>query len=365
MVGHASDDFSLTWYPSMAAKEGGPGLAKLRLLTTPPNIEDYKPYRDLLRPVMVILANCHNVLLDGPTFRNSPNWNIHPLYSDNVTIRNVTVFNEYYAQNGDGIDIDSCRDVSVYDDKIDAGDDVLCFKSGRDAEGRRIGRPTENVSVTRCVLGHGHGGVAFGSEMSGGIRNVEISQCVFNGTDDAIRFKTVRGRGNVVENINIHDVQMYDIKNACIQVDMYYMVRKATTQPASRPEGFGRRRAFRAATEPTTQPDSVAKPLIVTEESPMPVDEGTPQFRDITIRNLSCAGANIAMIVRGLPELPAENITIENANITAKQGGAIIDARSITLRNVHIWSASVPVFQIQNGTNITLEDFDAMPQTLR
>jgi DNA sulfur modification protein DndE len=310
---------------------------------------------------MVILSNCHNILLDGPTFRNSPNWNIHPLYSDNITVRNVTIFNEYYAQNGDGIDIDSCRDVSLYDDKIDAGDDVVCFKSGRDAEGRRVGRPTENVIVTRCILGHGHGGLAFGSEMSGGLRNIEVSHCVLTGTDEALRFKTVRGRGNVVEKIYIHDIQMSDIKNSCIQLDMYYMVRKPTTQPTTRP---GSRRA-RAAAPPATQPDSVAKPLIVTQESPMPVDEGTPQFRNITIRNISCAGANIAMIIRGLPELPAENITVENANITAKQGGAIIDARFITLRNVHIWSSAVPAFQIQNGMDITLDNFDALPVTLK
>ena len=185
------------------------------------------------------------------------------VYCDNVTVHGVTIFNPYYAKNGDGIDIDSCRDVSVSDSTIDAGDDVICLKSGRDAAGRKAGRPTENVTITRCTLGHGHGGIVIGSEMSGGVRNVNVSHCTLNGTDDGLRFKTARGRGGVVQNINISDIQMSGIKNACINFDMYYMQKKPATRKSTARPG---------ADENEVEPDpSVAKPLEVMQEPPQPV----------------------------------------------------------------------------------------------
>jgi DNA sulfur modification protein DndE len=322
------------------------------------NVSDFLPFRPLLRPPLVVLSNCQNVLLEGPTFRNSPSWNIHLLYCSDVMVHSVTIFNPYYAQNGDGIDIDSSRNVTLTDDDIAAGDDVICLKSGRNAEGRKVGRPTENVVVAHCRLGQGHGGIAIGSEMSGGVRNVGVYDCIMHGTDDALRFKTVRGRGGVVENINIHDIEMFDIKNSCIGVDMYYMIRSGTTRPSLR----GRA----AATEFAEQPDPVvAKPLVVTQESLKPLDDGTPQFRDITIRNIVCHGANIALQLRGLPELPLRNVTVEHVQIVSRQGGAIVDATGITLRDVHIRSASVPCLQVQDATNLTLEDVDAVPQVLK
>jgi polygalacturonase len=355
--GGAVDERTHTWWPSQAARDGLRGLMRLRASGKPPVIADYLPYRDLLRPVMVSLSNCHNVLLEGPVFRNSPSWNIHVVYCDNVTVHGVTIFNPYYAQNGDGLDIDSCRDVSVSDSTIDAGDDVICLKSGRDAAGRKAGRPTENVTITRCTLGHGHGGIVIGSEMSGGVRNVNVSHCTLNGTDDGLRFKTARGRGGVVQNINISDIQMSGIKNACINFDMYYMQKKpATRKSTARP----------SADENEVEPDpSVAKPLEVMQEPPQPVSAGTPQFRGITIRNITCTDANIGIQLRGLPEMPLENVTIEHARINARQGGALIDCRGITLRDVQLKSAAVPNLQIEDVTNLTMENDDDVPQHLK
>jgi polygalacturonase len=356
--GGVVDQRSQTWYPTRTWLTQQRSLMAFRRTNQPPRIEDYTKYRDMLRPPMVFLSNVKNLLLDGPTFRNSPSWNIHLLYSEDITVRNVTIFNPYYAQNGDGIDIDSCRNVVLTDSNISAGDDVVCLKSGRDAAGRAVGRPTENVTVTHCVLGKGHGGIAIGSEMSGGVRNVDVHDCVFNGTDDALRFKTVRGRGGVVENINLYNLEMWNIQNACIGVDMYYMLRR--TPPAGRP-----------SRAPTTDPDApvpdgpVGKPLIVTQERAEPLGLGTPQFRGITIRNILCHGANIAMQLRGLPELPLRDITIEHADIVSKQGGAIIDADRITLRDVRIHCASVPTFQIQDATDVTMEDVDCVPESLK
>jgi DNA sulfur modification protein DndE len=354
--GGVVDRKSQSWYPSAIWLKGQKELTDLRQSSRPLRIEDYLPYRDLLRPPLIVLSDCHRVLLDGPTFRNSASWNVHLLLTDNVTVRRVTIFNPYYAQNGDGIDIDSCQDVSVTDCNISAGDDVVCLKSGRKRPGQQSLKPTQNVTVAHCTLGRGHGGIAIGSEMSGGVRNVEVYDCVLRGTDDALRFKTVRGRGGVVENINIHDIQMWNIGNACISVDMYYMIKRS---PATR----------HSATAPTTDPDApqpeapIAKPLLVTQEPPEPLGPGTPQFRDITIRNIVCHGANIAMQLRGLPELPLQDITIEHADIVSKQGAAIVDADRITLRDVHVKSAAVPTFQIQDATHLTMEDVDGVPQS--
>ena len=350
--GGVVDARGLNWYPSRQWIDGQKRLAALRTSGRTPKVDDYIPYRDLLRPPLVLLSNCQRVRLEDATFRNSPSWNIHLLYSDDITVHGVTIFNPYYAQNGDGIDIDSCRNVSLTNCDISAGDDVVCLKSGKDAEGRKVGRPTEKVVVAHCRLGKGHGGIAIGSEMSGGVRNVEVYDCVMRGTDDALRFKTVRGRGGVVENINIHDVQMYDIGNSCIGVDMYYMIKRPTARRGGRP----------AATQPDDADPAVAKPLVVTQEPPEPLGVGTPQFRNITIRNVVCQGANIAMQLRGLPELPLKDVTIENAQIVSKQGAAIVDADGITLRDVHIKCTAVPGIQIQDATNLTMEDVDSLPQ---
>jgi polygalacturonase len=336
--GGVVDESGQTWYPSESARDGLRGLTRLRASGQPPRIDDYRPYRDLLRPSLVCISNSQNILLDGNTFRNSPCWNVHLLYSDNITVHNVTVFNPYYAQNGDGIDIDSCRNVNLSDSNIEAGDDVICLKSGRDAEGRLAGRPTENVTITDCVLGHGHGGIAIGSEMSGDVRNVFVSNCTLRGTDDGLRFKSVRGRGGVVENIHIRDIHMSDIKKSAIAFDMFYMVRR-----------------------PTGGTDD-ASPLDVRQTPPQPVDEGTPRFRDIFVSNVDCQGAQIAMQLRGLPEMPLQGVTLENVKITASAGGAIVDASDIVLRDLDIQCTASPALQFQDVRNLTLQNVTGIPQ---
>jgi polygalacturonase len=347
------DERTSTWYPVPNASRRGRALGQLRQSGRPLSEEDYRPFHDLLRPPLVVLSNCTNVRLDGATFRNSASWNIHLLLSDNIVVQGVTIFNPYYAQNGDAIDIDSCRHVLVTESNISGGDDVVCLKSGRNEQGRQAGRPTEDVVVTHCILGHGHGGIAIGSEMSGGVLDVDVHDCVMRGTDDAIRIKSTRGRGGIVENFNIHDIEMWDITNSCISLDMYYMVRKPTTRPARLDEDL----------PPQSEPP-VAKPLVVTEDAMEPLGVGTPLFRNVIIRNILCHGANIAIQMHGLPELPMQNITIENVDITSKQGGAIVDADGVVLRNVRIHSAAIPALQFQNATNMTLDNVDAVPQSI-
>ena len=320
--GGVLDATGKTWWPSRAAMEGQAAFQKLREgngAGSPARVEDYATFRELLRPPLILLSGCRNVVFDGPTFRNSPNWNINLNLCENVTLRNLTVFNPSFAQNGDGIDLGSCRNVLVSDCTVDVGDDGICLKSGRDEEGRRRGRPTENVTVRNCTVLHGHGGVVIGSEMSGGVRNVSVTNCVFRDTETGLRFKTARGRGGVVENIEISNIAMSNIAGEAITFDMFY----ATKSP--RPE---------------------------------PVSERTPVFRQFLIRNVTCDGAGQAMEVRGLPEMPIADITFDRLRISAAEGASIVDAENIVLRDVRIQSQKGPPLQVQNVKNLSVDRLD-------
>ena len=165
-----------TWYPSQQFIDG----EKVAEMNVPRSLKtqaEFEKIKDFLRPVMVSLVSCKKVLLDGPTFQNSPAWCIHPWLCEDLTVRNLTVRNPWYSQNGDGIDIESCKNSIVHDSNFDVGDDAICIKSGKDKEGRDRGIPTENLIVKNCTVYHGHGGVTVGSEMSGGVRNMHVSNC--------------------------------------------------------------------------------------------------------------------------------------------------------------------------------------------
>src|SRR5690606_35770538 len=141
--------------------------------------EEFEAVKEFLRPVMVSFINCKKVLLDGRTFQNSPAWNRHPLMCEDVIIRSLTVRHPWYPQDGDGLDLESCKNVLVYNNNFDVGDDAICFKSGKDEDGRKRNIPTENVIVKNNIVYHGHGGFVIGSEMSGGVKNVHVSHCTF------------------------------------------------------------------------------------------------------------------------------------------------------------------------------------------
>lgn len=132
--------------------------------------EELESVKDFLRPVMISIVESKRILLDGPTFQNSPAWNIHPLMSEDIIIRNINVRNPWYSQNGDGLDLESCKNVLIYNNTFDVGDDAICFKSGKNKDGRDRNMPTENVIVKNNIVYHGHGGFVIGSEMSGGVK---------------------------------------------------------------------------------------------------------------------------------------------------------------------------------------------------
>jgi len=175
--GVLSDD-KKAWYPTeksfAGSKTPSPGV-----MATGKTVKDYEGIKDFLRPNLLVLTSCKNILLEGVTFQNSPAWCLHPLMSEHLTVRNIKVKNPWYAQNGDGIDVESCSNVVIENSVFDVGDDGICIKSGRDAEGRKRNMPTQNVLVKNCVVYHAHGGFVIGSEMSGGARNLDVKVFTF------------------------------------------------------------------------------------------------------------------------------------------------------------------------------------------
>jgi len=312
------------WYPSPEAMLGGELVRKLDAEKSDP--QAYAGAREHLRPVMVGMVHCRRVLLDGPTFQNSPAWNIHPLFCDDVTIRNITVRNPWYSQNGDGLDLESCRRVIVDHCSFDVGDDAICIKSGKDEEGRKIGRPAELILIQNCTVYHGHGGFTIGSEMSGGARNILIRNCIFMGTDMGLRFKSLRGRGGIVENIYIEDIRMTDIPTDAIGFNMFY----SNNDPSS---------------------ESVSDAI---DSIPIPVTEKTPRFRKIRLKNIVCQGAKRAVALQGLPEMPIQDIELENIDITADRGFVAMDARNIRLSEIKIRPKQGPVFLLRNTSDTVI-----------
>lgn len=251
--------------------------------------------KSFLRPTLLTFTNCEQVLLEGCTFQNSPSWNLHPVFCKDVTVRGITVRNPEYSSNGDGIDIDACENVVVENSIFDCGDDAICVKSGKDADGRRHGRPAKNILISGCTVFHGHGGFVVGSEMSGGVQDVTVRGCRFLGTDVGLRFKSRRGRGGVVDGVVIEDIVMKDIAGNAIEFDLFYFDKSDRT---------------------------LARP----------VDETTPAFRNITIQNVKCAGCRRPVYISGLPEMPVSGVQIRDCSFVSEQEMLIERAVNVEIR---------------------------------
>lgn len=301
--------------------------------------EEWASVKDFLRPVMVSFIECKNVYLQGVIFQNSPAWNIHPLMCENVIVDGVQVRNPSYAQNGDGLDLESCRNVIVVNSSFDVGDDGICIKSGKDADGRRRARPCENVIVDNCTVFKGHGGFVVGSEMSGGVRNIMVSNCQFLGTDVGLRFKSRRGRGGVVENIHISNVSMVDIATEPILFNLYYGGKSAV--------------------------ESLSDGEHDNQEEALPaVDETTPTFRDIYINNVFCINARRAIYFYGLPEHHISNINIENVTIHATYGAELMESDNIKLKDIRIFPKEGAAMRLRNVKNVTIDNLDTYPEVI-
>ncbi|HEU5166884.1 MAG TPA: glycoside hydrolase family 28 protein [Chitinophagaceae bacterium] len=319
-----------TWYPSEEFMKGSK-MQNPGMISSAKDAAFYQGVKDFLRPNLVLLTSCKYILLEGVTFQNSPAWCLHPLMCENLTVRNVFVKNPWYAQNGDGIDAESCKNVLIENSVFDVGDDALCMKSGRDADGRKRGMPIENVIIRGCTVYAAHGGFVIGSEMSGGARNIYVSNCTFIGTDIGLRFKTTRGRGGIVENIFIKDIYMKDIPAEAILFDMYYMAKDPVVLAGEKRE--------------------LPKVEFKT------VDETTPQFRNFHISNVYCNGAEKGIFVRGLPEMHVKDIVLENMVLQANKGIDVQEASGISFKNIKIISAETdPVVDIVQSDNLVFDN---------
>jgi DNA sulfur modification protein DndE len=327
--GGVLDDKKTMWYSS-------PGALKASLtnnigkLLPGLKLEDFEEIRDYLRPNMLRINNCKNVLIEGVTFENSPAWTMHLVVSKHITVKNVTVKNPWYGQNTDALDLESCANVLVDGCTFDTGDDGICIKSGRDEEGRKRGIPTENVIAINTTVYHAHGGFVIGSEMSGGARNLFVSNCTFIGTDIGLRFKTVRGRGGVVEKIYASNINMKDIAGEAISFDMYYAAKDPVPLAGEKRE--------------------------LPKVELLPVTEATPIFRDFHINNIVCRGAARAVFVRGIPEMNVSNITMNNMVLKAKKGIELIEGSGLSFTNVHVEADdNDPLVYLQNVKNIRFD----------
>jgi oligogalacturonide lyase len=264
------------------------------------------PHFKVPRPRLVHIIRSRNVVVRDLMLRNPAFWNLQVTYCDGVEIRDLKIrahSEMVRAASSDGIDIDSTRNVLIAGCDIECDDDAICLKSGRDADGLRVNRPTENVVVRNCRVAQGAGLVVFGSETSGGIRNVKIYDCkAEGGCGEVVRFKTRMGRGGVVEDVLYENIEA----DGARLVFNFNMDAFNTTWV---PEEF---------------------------RTPVPRDKGTPVFRNIRVRNLRATNCGSAGRLVGLPGSPLRELTLENVTIEAKSGFTIRNARGLHFENVRV-----------------------------
>lgn len=266
-------------------------------------IREASRYYDYYRPVMVSLIGCDRVLVENVTMQNSPAWNLHPLFCTNLTIRGATIRNPYYAQNGDGMDIESCQRVHIHDVRLDVGDDAICIKSGKDFVARRTDFPARDIHIHDCMVYSGHGGFVIGSEMSRGVSNVYVENCTFMGTDIGLRFKSAIPRGGRVENIYIRQIQMSDIKEQAVVFDMGYVL------------GYAKDNREAAGDEEINNDD-------------------IPEFCNITMEKITCHHAKCAVKINGLRQKPVHDILIKDSYFDTDTEVCREHAENIQLENV-------------------------------
>jgi polygalacturonase len=277
----------------------------------------YRPTmeRHFYRPPFIQFYECKNITIEGIKIQNSPFWTINPEFCDDIVVHGVSIHNPANAPNTDGINPSSCSNVRISDCFIHVGDDCITIKSGRDAEARHYNDPCENITITNCVMLSGHGGVVIGSEMSGGVKKVTISNCVFHGTDAGIRVKSMRGRGGVVEEIRVDNIVMNDIQKDAFIFDLFY------------------------------------RPMADEEAS-----ERTPVFRNIHISNVT--GNNIKRIgyIAGLKEMPIDEISFSNINMTAQDGFKVETAANIRFHNIDFAVEKGAALTVAHAKNIVLDN---------
>lgn len=271
-------------------------------------------------PMFISPINCEKVFIEGVSLENSIFWNIVPIFCDNVIIRGVTV-HSVGMPRGDGIDVESSQNVLIEYSTLSCGDDCFTIKSGRGLDGMLRNRPTENVVVRYCLALEGHGGITCGSETAGTIRNIYVHDCVFKDTGVGINFKTRRPRGGGVENLTYERIRM-DLRYTAIKWDM-----------------LG---------------DSMHVGELANRLPMREVNELTPFYRNILIKDILVENSTHFLKVIGIPESPLTNVHMSNIKANSSQLITVSDARNIVLKDVEI-STPDSLIEMVDARNILLD----------
>ncbi len=303
------------WWP-WAKRQSATAMRMYReqiLKGVPPEARIYGTVEDGLRPQLISPVRCKNVLLEGFTIAKAgPFWTIDLVYCERVIARRLRVLTTG-GPNTDGLNVDSSKNVLIEHCYFNTGDDCICMKSGINEDGRRVGKHTENVVVRYNLTERGHGGVVFGSDTSGGIRNVFFHSCIFRGTDVGIRLKSTRGRGGFVERLWGRDIDMVGVRREAIQMTTAY-------------------RAW------------------------MGTKEGTaPVFRDMTFRDMKVSDAGEAVMLQGLPEEPIRDLRLMDITMTARQGFSAKHTKGVTLKNVTIQAEKGPALRWEHCEGLAID----------
>jgi polygalacturonase len=294
------------------------------------------------RPRLIGFNDCSNVLMEGVTLTNSPSWTVNPVRCRNVHVRGITVINPPDSPNTDGINPDSCQFVRISDCYVSVGDDCITIKAGTQHEKPENQSPCRDIAITNCTLERGHGGVVIGSEMSGDVRNVVITNCVFIGTDRGIRFKSRRGRGGVVEDVRVSNLIMEGV--LCpLTINLYYAC-------------------------------GARGDAIVSDKNARPVDDGTPRFRRIHLSHITARDVQYAAgFVYGLAEMPVEDLSLTDASIALSDGASggfpemaegipemrqagffVRNAHRLRLERVEVSGQAGPAFQVIDSRQVEI-----------
>jgi polygalacturonase len=267
------------------------------------------------RPRLVVFDHCKHVRVEGVTIQNSPFWQLVPYYSDDVVISNVRILAPYPSPNTDAVDPFSSSNVKIDHLYADTGDDDIAIKSGAiDSPGPD--EPSRDITITDCTFKHGHG-LSIGSEIAGGAHNITAERIHFEGTDNGVRVKANRDRGNDVSHLVFRDLDMKDVRYPIV-ISEYY--------PRILP------------------PDG--------QQTPQPVGRLTPHFHDIVLENVTATGAGMAGAIVGLPESPVENVVLKNVNLSG-QTGLTIGYAAVTATGLEVQAAQGEGILKRDGTNLT------------
>ncbi len=248
-----------------------------------------------LRPSFIQFVNGRDLLMEGFTITEGPQWTLHPVYCERVVARNVKV--KTNGPNTDGLNPDSCKDVLIEGCEFATGDDCIAINSGMNEDGWRVARPCENVEIRNCVMTEGHGGLVIGSGMSGGVKNIYAHDCRISGTDQGIRLKSMRGRGGYVHGVKFAQITLDSIRQEAIQINMYYQS---------------------STVVPKTQEPS--------------------DFADIVIDGATGTNCRLGVQILGLPEHPLRDIRLQNIHIQCERSLECADTDGMIWEQVNLHS---------------------------